>query len=320
MIEELNNVTPDEAEEWIYKRVSADVDEWLTFHKDEWFSPDDLIRYFEWNRNSTAKHQLHVKLYYETTVRKTPTLEKQGRRYRVIDRTISELDWLGADPEDTLTLGWPRGVNDGTTFGFDKFVKIYPGSIIVIAGVSNMGKSTWMLNFMVENMDAYKCIYMTSELGREEFAARMTGFDWVELLNGDGKPKFKTLTRYDNYHDIIEPDAINIIDYLRVDGEFWQVGKFIDQIKQKLNRGLAVIAIQKNPPKQYGKVKEDNLLGLGGKFSQELSRLYLSIDFEKLTVVKAKSWHSVNPNGKRYRFKIIGRGAKFNEIYEVQDE
>lgn len=321
MIDELNNITPDEAEEWIYKRVSSDVDGWLVYHKEEWFTPEDIIRYFDWGRNATAKHQLHVKLYYETTVKKSPLLEKQGKRYRVIDKEVKELDWLAADPEDTLMLGWPKGVSDNTSFAFDKFIKIYPGSVIVVAGVSNMGKTTWMLNFMIENMDAYDCVYYTSELGGEEFKGRMQGFDWVDLVNGNGNPKFKVITRYENYHDIIEPDAINIIDYLRLpEGEFWKVGTFIDQIKQKLNRGLAVIAIQKDAPRTYGKVRDDKLLGLGGKFSQELSRLYLAIDFEQLTVVKAKSWHSVNPNGKKYRFKITGHGARFSQIYEVQEE
>lgn len=244
-------------------------------------------------------------------------------KYRYINRDAEKLDWLNADPNNTLNLRWPHDA-EGNCFGLEN-VKIYPGSVIVIAGVSNMGKTTFCIGFMLENMDDYHCIYMSNELGNEEFKARMDKYEWVELLKEDGIPKFEAVIRYDNYQDIIQPDAINIIDYLDPGENPYTIGIMIDQIKQKLSggKGIALIAIQKGVTTittKNGVIHQSKEYGVGGQFSEHRARLVLHIDMGVLWVKKCKSWHTSNPNNKRYSFEIGNHGAAFLNIKEMKDE
>ena len=69
------------------------------------------------------------------------------------------------------------------------------------------------------------------------------------------------------------------------------------KIFDKLEKGIAIIAIQKN------KGRDD---GLGGARSIEKARLYLSMRPGVIKIVKAKNWVSgtVNPNGLEKQFKL----------------
>jgi hypothetical protein len=134
--------------------------------------------------------------------------------------------------------------------------------------------------------------------------------NWRNPINEDGTPKFELIERYDDWKDIIRPNNINIIDWVTVnDGEFYKMGSLIQGIQSKLDRGIAVIALQKNQAKG---------LGEGGDFSVRLASLYLTMDFEKLTVVKAKEYEGTNPNNKTYGFNIVDGGCKFHRIREIK--
>jgi hypothetical protein len=90
-----------------------------------------------------------------------------------------------------------------------------------------------------------------------------------------------------DFHNKIGPDhKIYIVDYLEVNDNFWEIGKMIRKIHDKLRDGICFIAIQK---------KTNAYLGRGAEFSLEKARLYLSLDFmpkescSKLTIVDAKA-------------------------------
>ena len=183
-----------------------------------------------------------------------------------------------------------------------------------------MGKTTFCLGFMLENMDKYHCLYMSNEFGGEEFRARMDGYEWADLYKSDGTPKFEAVQRYDNYQDIIQPDAINIIDYLDPGENAYLIGDQIDSIKRKLNKGIALIAIQKGVTTlntKNGVIRQSKEYGVGGQFSEHRARLVLHVDMNMLWIKKAKSWHTHNPNNKRYTFEIVDHGSRFNNIQEV---
>ena len=82
-----------------------------------------------------------------------------------------------------------------------------------------------------------------------------------------------------------------------------------DGIQSKLKKGIGIISLQKSPGKDRG---------LGGQFSEHLSSLYLSIDFERLTVIKAKEWHHKNPNNKMYGFTIVEGRTRFHNICPIK--
>jgi hypothetical protein len=80
--------------------------------------------------------------------------------------------------------------------------------------------------------------------------------------------------------DIIQPNWINIIDYYSAEGEFYDIEREFKEINKKLNRGIAIIAIQKKP---------DAHTGFGGAMTEFLPRLALNIDPGKVTIKKAKN-------------------------------
>jgi len=223
--------------------------------------------------------------------------------YRKIERECELINWQDA-PTEEVSLRFPLGI--------EEFVKIYPKSIIMIAGKSDAGKSGFLLEFARLNMDRHEVHLFINEAGDSELAVRLGLFRGVK--KEDWKCTF--WEREDGFADVIKPNAINIIDYLDVTKDFAEIGTPIKQIHNKLEKGIALIAIQKNP-KQYnfktGKYIDIDF-GIGGAKSVGKSRLYLSIDDGIIKIVKAKNRRGKeSPNGMTRTFKIYD-GHDFADV------
>lgn len=188
----------------------------------------------------------------------------------------------------------PKGIDIKLPFNLHKLVKLLPKNIIVFAGASDAGKTAWLLNIVKDNIDKFKIKYFSSEMGAIELASRLQGFEDLD------KRKLKGVfwERSCDFQDVIDPDGINIIDFLEIHDEFYKVGAIIKLIFDKLKNGLCFIALQKNPGTEYG---------LGGARSIEKARLYVSIDPNKAKIIKAKNWinSQYNPNGLQIEFKTV---------------
>ena len=88
-----------------------------------------------------------------------------------------------------------------------------------------------------------------------------------------------------------------IIDFLEIHDNFYEVGGKMAEIHNKLKGAIAIIALQKNPGTDTG---------LGGFRGPEKPRLYITMSRSNYCkIVKAKNWAtSENPNGKMIRYKI----------------
>ena len=296
-----------------YKKVSARVEaDWYPYHENEWFTHTDICIYFQWDAPEIRK-AVSFKLYHDSKILTEPRLEKQNKAFRLVDRELEEIAWDEADPNDVYKIKFPYDIETGKGFPFEAHISIPPKGLIVVAGVSNAGKTTFLQNIMVRNMDDFETSYFTSELSPTAFKRRMNPFEqWYELRNGAGKPKFKVYDKGENFHDVIKPDGLNLIDYLDVnsEAEYFKMKPYLKRIKRALNRGIAVVALQKPPgrPDAYG-----------GANMRGDTDLYLAMDFGKLTVVKAKDWEGEDPNGKMYKFGIAAGGAMFTGIEEVYE-
>ena len=209
--------------------------------------------------------------------------------FRVIDAATEEIDFLNA-PTESLDIKFPLGE--------ERYVLPLPGNIIIIAGVSNAGKTAYLLNFIQLNMNRFDISYFNSEMGAIELRNRLSKFQrplssW----------KFKAIERSSNFADVIKPNGINVIDFLEIHDDFWKVGGLIKDIHDRLDKGIAVIAIQKDPQKEYG---------VGATRSIEKARLYLTMDANKVRIAKAKNWvhETINPNGLELHFKLV-QGSEF---------
>ena len=101
-------------------------------------------------------------------------------------------------------------------------------------------------------------------MAAQELAVRINMFPSKEPFT---KVDFMPLD-YEAITDMIEPDAINIIDYLEVEDDFWKVASRIRKIWQKLNKGIVILALQKDPDSKYGR---------GKMFSSEKARVYVTM-------------------------------------------
>jgi hypothetical protein len=234
--------------------------------------------------NKNAVYQAMHRLVKEGFLEKHPT--KFGT-YRMIQKDFELMNYKASKGKQFEVL-FPLDI--------DNFAILYPGNIVLLAGSKNSGKTTFLLNFIKMNQDRHKILYMNSEMGEDELNARLELFQDMKLDDW----KFDAIDRKANYHDPINPDkySIFIIDYLEVLENFFEVGKPIQAIHNKLGKSICVIAIQK---------KKDAEFGRGGEFSLEKARLGLNLDRGKIKISVCKSWVKgwENPNGKVKEFKII---------------
>lgn len=239
-------------------------------------------------------------------------LERTGRVgvFRIRDRETQPLDFINAS-DDEIQLIWPLGIQ--------RFFRLLPKNVAVLAGEQDAGKTAYLLALVAKNMKNHEIHYFSSEMGPEEFRNRLKGFQPEIKLNDWKKYDFFPHERDSNFADVIKPDAINIVDYLEVDGhegrEFWRVGGMLKDIRDRLNKGAAIVAIQKNPD-----TKDGHNLGLGGFRGMEKPRLYASINKNpnKIRLEKVKNWRDpdgTNPSGNEIGFKLV-RGCRFQAVGE----
>jgi hypothetical protein len=211
--------------------------------------------------------------------------------YIKVDQESDRLEILGAPPSP-LPIKIPGEV--------ENYVHIYQGNIIVNAGSPNAGKTAFDLNFAYENKDNYEVIYWSSEMGSEELSIRTGKFGYPT----DEWNKIDFRKRTHDFHQIIKPDALNIIDYLEVvEGEFFRIGDNIRKIFEKLDKGIALISLQMDTGAQFA---------WGGQKTLDKARLYITLDKNRMVIVKGKNRASsdMNPNGLARSFKLVS-GCKF---------
>ncbi len=219
--------------------------------------------------------------------------------FRRLDEECTRLDITKADTS-IFPIMWPMGI--------ETYAEVMPHNVIILAGESNTGKTAFLLNVVHMNMTGPVPInYFSCEGGAAEMLVRVNLF---ENTSAD-QWKVNFFERYSDFADVIRPDEINIIDFLEIHEDFYRVGGMIKDIHDRLRKGIAIIAIQKDPGKDFAR---------GGSGTIEKARLYITLKRdpkEKVNICKiekAKKWRliDVNPNGLFMRYKLY-HGAKFKE-------
>tara|TARA_R100000789_G_scaffold10254_2_gene13982 strand:+ start:193 stop:1788 length:1596 start_codon:yes stop_codon:yes gene_type:complete len=213
----------------------------------------------------------------------------QAGTYRLVDKECEELDYINATDE-VVDIKYP--------FEIERYSITYPKSIILVAGEPNAGKSAFMLNMVEMNMFKHKVNYLSSEMGAQMLRSRLKKFDrpldsW----------KFAPKLRAENFADVIEPEGLNIIDYMEIHENHYLIGKWLKEVFDKLTTGIAVIAIQREGGKTHGR---------GGMTTLEKPQLVVNIGGGEAEIIKCKShaMEGVNPNGMKLDFSLI-QGCKF---------
>ena len=220
--------------------------------------------------------------------------------YRRIDTDRIEMDWQAADPSKILPVRFP--------FGIEEHVKLYPKSVVIVTAAKNQGKSAFAYNTIKLNMDEFKIDLFNSETGSEQLKERFMP------LGIPSPAPFKVYERYDNFADVIDPNAFTIIDYMDTGSEVYQVGEEIDAVFRKTNC-VVFICLQKPPF-----VERD--LAYGGGFTAKRAALYISMGNNKLKLVyvKTPAKKGVNPDNMTWTYKIGDDGVTFENIQRYYGE
>jgi hypothetical protein len=213
--------------------------------------------------------------------------------YKKKESELEEMDFLNATA-DPVKLWLP--------FGLDDLVEIFPGNMILIAGMKSTGKTALCLNIVYENQKEWDVHYFNSEMGAKELRKRLDLFPYMTVDQWE----FKAWRRAGNFGDAIQggEGKLIIIDFLEIHDEFYAVGRALKAIHDNLKGAVAIVAIQKNPGSD---------VGLGGWRSAEVSRLYLAVDRGVVKITDAKNFKQPdkNPNGWR-RFFTLRHGCQIN--------
>lgn len=217
--------------------------------------------------------------------------QKINKQWRFVNKKATRLDYKHALSGGELDIKWPMNI--------EKYVRVYPGNLVVIAGATNSGKTGFNLDFIYRNQDKYPIVYICSEMGDVELKSRLELFPNMAIDDWS----FEAVTRATDFADVIVPDVINIVDYLELAEDLYLVNSHLTKMVERIGSGLILVSLQK---------KEGARWGRGQEFSAEKSKLYLSMDEGILRITKGKSWANpkVNPNGLQVGFKIIA-GSQF---------
>ena len=276
--------------------TAKDVRDWISMTTG-WFNKKDLASEMNIPNNSNTLKSILARL------KASGFIESYGNRdgsYRLVSATPVFEDLNKTKDLEEFPLVWPMGVED--------LVMVTKKSIAILAGETNTGKTAFAIKFCDLNLNSGNSIrYLSTETTAGRFTARIKRLarpisDWSRVQFTD-----KVIS---DFHLHLDPDGINIIDYLEPDVEaLWRIGLTIQKIFDALTTGVAVICLQK---------KKGNDYGYGGVFTAFKSELYLSISegergVGELKIVKGKNWrnHANNPNLQKRNF-YLSHGVEFS--------
>jgi len=210
----------------------------------------------------------------KTAVRKGISRERQAGNivstgtYGVWRKVESDVEWYGMGDE---VSDLPPPLNIMLPLGLESMVKLYPGDLVCFAGLTSSGKSSASLEIALKNNSGLALNYLSSEL---TLAAIQQRAELVDIMLSSLK-HVRFAMRYDHFEDVIEPGAINFVDYLQPSGDgdepkYYSIPHMIMKIHKKLNgSGLVILNIQKDPGKESGE---------GGFKTMHKANLYITMD------------------------------------------
>ncbi len=242
------------------------------------------------NRNKEDRGKIRV--YLSRMVESGDIERVLGKNgwFRKREKDLQEIEWENCD-DTIVNVKWP--------FNLEQFYLCLPKNIVIIAGSPDAGKTAFCLNFAMLNMHLYPIKYFSSEMGALELKTRLKKFQG----NIKNWKRVKFIERNSNFADVIEPDGINIVDYIEVPEDAWKIATPINEIFRKLDKGICVIALQKPRGRDVAR---------GGESTLDRPRLYLSMGNGEIKIVKCKNWDQDdrNPNNLIMKYKIV-QGCNF---------
>jgi len=247
-------------------------------------------------------------------------LKRLGRGiYRKITQ-VQPVPWWDGNDEKPLEFKFPRSYGDGSAFDIEGCVEVFAGDMILITGRSNYGKTVIALSMLGENLGLFST--MARLMGSEytavdgkispKFRRRMKRMEWVKWMTDDGKPRFELLPVGSDYEDYVKEDALNVIDWISLPGEYYLIDRVMKAIKDRQGNGISIPVLQKNKDQEFGE---------GGERTQRYADVELRIDSfgdneSMLTLGKVKAPKG-KATGRMWAFSVVDYGANLSNIREI---
>jgi hypothetical protein len=163
--------------------------------------------------------------------------------------------------------------------GLERLIRVSTGNVVIIGGSTDAGKTILLLDFIMRNMDAHSIRCINWEMDEGELYTRLR---LLEKYYGIPVDSFYDKVEFvDWYCDALDPksmeglihlidsDKVNIVDYLTANSDFYGIGGVLERIHNKLRKGAAVVALQKDRGAE---------LPYGKGHTQKVSRVALTLD------------------------------------------
>jgi len=274
------------------KLTQERVLEWIEL-TDTYFKNEDICREVGIESYGAREHLRKILRRLE----EKGVIRAHGRNtWRRADCSLEAVNWEDADPNATVDLVFPMGL--------DAYCKLYPQAIVVVAGAKNTGKTAFLLNTVRNNMDHPLGVDLfNSESSPEQLKQRFAP------LKVPRPAPFRVFQRSFGFADVIDPDRISVIDYMELppDGAY-KVSEEMTQIFRKLRKGVAIIGLQKPPGRD---------LAYGAAFSAFRAQFYISLDANKCKIIYVKTPRDSREqaDNKQWTFKLEN-GIEFKNVKE----
>ena len=272
------------------QNLAEEVKEWVQLSTAVHFLSTDVHKELNlWTRQDKKNVAMILARLSEET---PPLIEKYGEKrgsWRTIDKTINEQRWWD-DTGEPLLLRFPLGV--------DQHARIFEGNVILLEGQKSAGKTAFALEFCRLNTHLFhgKALYQNVEMNDSELRQRFESYGDVYSLD-QWRENVMIIRNTGSWWDKIQPNGLNVIDYLVEYENPFMKAKFIMQIHDKLKKGIALILNQRDPRKPYGH---------GGISMRDIPRLIISLMGHRLKLEDVKSFTSLmgrNPTGLVRKYK-----------------
>ena len=270
-----------------------------------------------------GKQALFCKPEYEETVRANCQAAQvtQSAPHKAANCTVTNPrlprveDLLMKKPQvlpQPLSLTW--------ALGLERLIRVNTGNVVIIGGSTDAGKTILLLDFIMRNMDGHSIRCINWEMDAAELYERLlllekyydipvdSFYDKVEFV--DWYCDALDPESMDGLIHLIDPDKVNIVDYLTANKDFYGIGGILERIHNKLRKGAALVALQKDRGAE---------LPYGKGHTQKVSRVALTLDpapdkgpdctHLRFTKAKGRVNCNIKPTGVDIFFDILD-GAK----------
>lgn len=274
-----NNIKEKEEERTLdrKKTVKDFVREFITL-SDGVFTLDDIIK--ECGLYSDKRNAVKCAL---SDFIAEGLIERRGLR----SGSYSPIKSTGIHMNESISSAKTTPVTMYLPLAIDALLNIHNRNLIVIQGLSNAGKTAFLMEIARLNRKNFSNIkYINTEMDASEIKDRIerrnmdveeflsfVSFYLVKNTHLDGAVRYE-----------IEPNGLNLVDYLHLQDATLMATE-MDKIQERLENGIAVVAIQKYLGKD---------MGYGGYGVKNRARLLIDLSKDIATLKKVKSplhWH-----------------------------